>query len=94
MPTVETFADTRSAFLHAKPKAVHGHKNWVVWVIANGTVHAARESADALVRAARDAVPAFGEEAVAVRVEANAGHFTNLSRGALELWRDNLEAGF
>lgn len=90
---VLTFTDSTEAYGTARRKAVHGHRDWLVWKLPDGSYRVAKLGPDVLEAAMRDCAENDKGKPIVTQVAANSGHYYHVSRGLAEVYLGNMRAG-
>lgn len=93
MAAVLVFATGPEAFAAARVKARYGHRNWLVWRLADGSFRSAPLTLAAVEAAAAGAVDAARGAGHFAVLGAGTGVGTNVHPALAAVWLDTLRAG-
>jgi hypothetical protein len=81
------------AYTKAKKMARHGHRDWLVWKLPDGTYRAAKLAEEPLKTAMSECVENDQGKPVCVCIQANTAVGVNVSRALADVWLANMQAG-
>jgi hypothetical protein len=93
MSDIRTFTDSEEAYKTANRMAVHGHHDWLVWKLPDGTYKVSRISIESLTMALAECAKSEKGKNIITMVARNVGHYYYVGPNIAAVWLANMEAG-
>ena len=88
--------ENEAAYATAKRKARYGHRDWLVWMVADGSYRVSQIATETLTQAVKESARikrGRKTKLVCTMVDRLHGHFYYVSPGLAKIWSANLAAG-